>query len=119
MFQSYETGRAGYTTLIATINGLQETQAGPNYSPIASDFVYNIHIENTGDAVEDITFQFIAGARFSGAFDAKRGTGAGLLLGVPRRNPVVQQKVALSHIGQVRVFDLRKKKILITRISFR
>ncbi len=101
MFRSYETGRAGFVTFIATINGLQETQAGPNYSPIASDFVYNIHVENTGDAVEDITFQFVAGARYSGPADAKKGTGAGLSIGVPRRAPIQQQKVALSHIGQV------------------
>jgi hypothetical protein len=100
-FVSYEQGRSQYTTFIATINGLQETQAGPNYSPIASDYVYNIHVENTGDAVEDLTFQFIAGARYSGSPDPKKGTGAGLAIPVPRRTGTTMVKVALSHIGQV------------------
>ena len=101
MFRSYETGRQDFVTLVMNINGLQETQAGPNYSPISSDFVYNIHVENSGDAVEDLTFQFVPGARFSGPFDAKKGTGEGLKVGVPWRAPIRQQKVALSHIGQV------------------
>jgi hypothetical protein len=37
---------------------------GPNYTPINNDFVYQIHIDNDGDAQEDITFQFITGYRY-------------------------------------------------------
>ncbi len=66
-----------------------------------------MHIDNSGDAVEDMTFQFVPGANFSGAFDPARGTHEGLAIPVPinRRNSSVLQrnvKVALAHIGQVR-----------------
>ena len=33
LFNSYEAGRAGFVTLIANYQGLQEPQAGPNYFP--------------------------------------------------------------------------------------
>ena len=58
MFNSYETGRAGFVTLIANYQGLQEPQAGPNYFTMDPNGLYEIHIDNTGDGVEDLTFQF-------------------------------------------------------------
>ena len=58
MFNSYETGRTGFVTLIANYQGLQEPQAGPNYFTMDPNGLYEIHIDNTGDGVEDLTFQF-------------------------------------------------------------
>src|SRR5579859_163916 len=58
LFNSYETGRAGFVTLIANYQGLQEPQAGPNYFTMDPNGLYEIHIDNTGDGVEDLTFQF-------------------------------------------------------------
>ncbi|WP_166268783.1 DUF4331 domain-containing protein [Marinobacter caseinilyticus] len=58
MFRSYETGREGYVTLIANYLPLQDAYGGPNYFDLDSDAVYEIHIDNDGDAVEDKTFQF-------------------------------------------------------------
>ena len=58
MFRSYETGREGYVTLIANYNPLQDPYGGPNYFPLEADALYEIHVDNNGDAVEDITFQF-------------------------------------------------------------
>lgn len=36
---------------------------GPNYNPLNNDYVYQIHVDNDGDAVEDLTFQFVTGSR--------------------------------------------------------
>ncbi len=58
MFRSYEAGRAGFVTLIANYNPLQDAYGGPNYFALDPDAVYEIHLDNNGDAMEDITFQF-------------------------------------------------------------
>ena len=58
MFRSYESGRDGFTTLIANYNPLQDPFGGPNYFSLDEDAVYDIHITNNGDAIEDITFRF-------------------------------------------------------------
>src|SRR5580698_9952087 len=58
MFNSYEAGRTGFVTLIANYQGLQEPQAGPNYFTMDPNALYEISIDNNGDGVEDLTFQF-------------------------------------------------------------
>ena len=58
MFRSYEPGRAGYVTLIANYLPLQDAYGGPNYFAMDPNALYEIHIDNNGDAREDITFQF-------------------------------------------------------------
>ncbi len=58
MFRSYEPGREGYVTLIANYQPLQSPYGGPNYFTMDNDAIYEIHIDNDGDAIEDITFQF-------------------------------------------------------------
>lgn len=58
MFNSYELGREGYVTLIANYYPFQDPWGGPNYFFLDRDARYRIHIDNTGDGVEDITFQF-------------------------------------------------------------
>jgi len=58
MFRSYEPGREGFVTLIANYVPLQDPQAGPNYFAMDPDALYEIHVDNNGDAKEDITFQF-------------------------------------------------------------
>ena len=58
MFRSYEEGRDGFVTLIANYNPLQDPYGGPNYFSLDPDAVYDIHIDNDGDAVEDLTFRF-------------------------------------------------------------
>jgi Domain of unknown function (DUF4331) len=57
-FRSYEPGRAGFVTLVANYVPLQDSYGGPNYFTMDPDGVYEIHIDNNGDAREDITFQF-------------------------------------------------------------
>ena len=58
MFRSYETGRSGYVTLVANYIPLQDPYGGPNYFDLDTSAVYEIHIDNNADAVEDLTFQF-------------------------------------------------------------
>ena len=58
MFNSYENNRADYVTIIANYLPLQDAYGGPNYFALDPDALYEIHVDNNGDAVEDITFQF-------------------------------------------------------------
>src|SRR6188768_2343587 len=58
MFRSYEPGREEYVTLIANYIPLQAPYGGPNYFALDPEALYEIHVDNDGDAQEDITFQF-------------------------------------------------------------
>jgi hypothetical protein len=65
MFRSYEGvapngsgGRSDYVTLIANYQPLQAPYGGPNYFSLDPNALYEIHIDNNGDAAEDLTFQF-------------------------------------------------------------
>jgi Domain of unknown function (DUF4331) len=58
MFRSYEPSREGYITILANYLPLQDSYGGPNYFALDEKALYEIHIDNNGDAREDITFQF-------------------------------------------------------------
>ncbi len=58
MFRSYETGRQNFVTILANYMPFQDPQGGPNFHMFSPEGLYEIHIDNNGDAVEDITFQF-------------------------------------------------------------
>ena len=58
LFNSYEPGRDGYVTLIANYQPFQDPYGGPNYFKMDPNALYEIHVDNDGDAREDITFQF-------------------------------------------------------------
>ena len=64
LFKSYEPGREDYVTMIANYIPVQSAYGGPNYFPLDSQALYEIHVDNDGDSVEDITFQF----RFQDSF---------------------------------------------------
>jgi hypothetical protein len=86
MFRSYETGRSEYVTLIANYQPLQDAYGGPNYFAMDPNALYEIHVDNNGDAKEDLTFQF----RFSNTLAA---SGNGITLPVGGKNvaiPLVQ-----------------------------
>ena len=57
-FKSYEAGRSAFVTLIANYIPGQNPFDGPNYFTMDPDAIYEIHIDNDGDAREDLTFQF-------------------------------------------------------------
>ncbi|TFZ01303.1 DUF4331 domain-containing protein [Ramlibacter rhizophilus] len=65
LFRSYEGvaangtgGRSDYVTLIANYQPLQAPYGGPNYFALDPNALYEIHIDNNGDANEDLSFQF-------------------------------------------------------------
>lgn len=58
MFNSYEAGKTGNVTLIANYLPLQDAYGGPNYFSLDPNALYEIHIDNTGDGKEKLTFQF-------------------------------------------------------------
>jgi len=58
MFNSYEPGRSNFVTFIADYLPLQDAYGGPNYFRLETNGVYEIEIDNAGDAHEHITFQF-------------------------------------------------------------
>lgn len=85
-FRSYEPGRASHVTLISNFQPFQEPGGGPNYFTMDPNAVYEIMIDNNGDAVEDITYQF----KFANML--RNGTGITLTIGgktlpiAPRHN---------------------------------
>jgi hypothetical protein len=58
MFRSYEPGREGFVTLVANYYPFQDPFGGPSYFALDTNGVYEMHIDNDANAVEDITFQF-------------------------------------------------------------
>jgi hypothetical protein len=66
MFMSYEQQRADFVTVIANYQPLQAPYGGPNYFKMDPNALYEIHLDNNGDAKEDLSFQF----RFQNKFNA-------------------------------------------------
>src|SRR5881394_4100326 len=50
--------RPDTVTLIANYIPLEGPAGGPNFFEFGDDVLYEIHIDNDGDAVDDITYQF-------------------------------------------------------------
>ncbi|MBO0691590.1 MAG: DUF4331 domain-containing protein [Acidimicrobiaceae bacterium] len=48
----------GTVTLIANYIPLQGPDGGPNFFEFGDDVLYSIHVDNNGDGVEDITYNF-------------------------------------------------------------
>ncbi|MEH6596849.1 MAG: DUF4331 domain-containing protein [Colwellia polaris] len=97
-FNSYEEGRGDYVTLIANYIPLQDAYGGPNYFAMDPAASYDIHIDNDGDAVEDITFSF----NFSQML-GNNNAGIALMVG-----PEGEQKsvgVPLKNVGGISMAD--------------
>ena len=58
LFDSYEAGRTGFVTMIASYQPFENPQGGPNYYNMDPAALYEISIDNTGSGKEAITFQF-------------------------------------------------------------
>jgi hypothetical protein len=50
--------RPGYVTFVANFIPFEEPNGGPNFYPFATDAVYNINIDNNGDANPDAVFRW-------------------------------------------------------------
>ena len=57
-FRSTEPGRNGFVTLIANWIPFQEPSGGPHFYKFDDTVLYEIYVDNTGDGVEDIIYQF-------------------------------------------------------------
>jgi len=57
-FRSSETGRAGFVTIIANFIPFQDPSGGPQFYRFDDTVLYEIKIDNTGDGLQDITYQF-------------------------------------------------------------
>jgi hypothetical protein len=104
MFRSYETGREGFVTLIANYLPLQDPYGGPNYFMLDPDALYEIHVDNNGDAVEDLTFQF----RFNNTL-ANNGNGVALDIGPEGNRRSVA--VPLINVGPITAADRSKLNV--------
>src|SRR5580704_3769128 len=58
LFNSYETGRSNFVTFVADYLPLQDSYGGPNYFQLETNGIYEIEVDNVGDAHEHVTFQF-------------------------------------------------------------
>ncbi|CAA6823405.1 MAG: FIG00729359: hypothetical protein [uncultured Thiotrichaceae bacterium] len=94
LFRSYEPNREDYVTLIANYNPLQDAYGGPNYFSLSPEALYEIHVDNNGDAVEDVSFQF----KFTKALG---NAGAGISLDINGKD----MAVPLKNIGPVTSTD--------------
>jgi hypothetical protein len=94
LFNSYEPGRAGYVTVIANYLPLQDPYGGPNYFALDEGALYEILLDNDGDAREDLTFQFRFRNRLGNA-------NKGLALGIGGETVAVP----LKNIGAVSADD--------------
>lgn len=63
-FRSTEPGRSGFVTLIANWIPFEEPSGGPHFYKFDDTVLYEIYIDNTGDGVEDIAYQFRFKTRF-------------------------------------------------------
>ena len=57
-FRSSEAGRSGFVTILANFIPLQDPSAGPQFFRFDDTVLYEIKIDNTGDGLQDITYQF-------------------------------------------------------------
>lgn len=93
MFRSYEPGRSGFVTLIANYIPVQAPYGGPNYFTLDNNAIYEIHIDNNGDAVEDITFQF--------DFDTALLNGTGIELDIGPAGQTIKRSIPLRNAGPI------------------
>lgn len=104
-FRSYEPGRDQYVTFIANYQPLQDPGGGPNYFTMDPDAVYEIHIDNVGDAKEHLTYQF----KFSNTLQGNSGLTlniGGKTQPIALRQTGSVSKVADSNVGEIETYTV-------------
>lgn len=104
MFNSYERGRESYVTMIANYQPLQAPYGGPSYFFMDPDALYEMHIDNTGDGEEDITFQF----RFKNTLKDLTVPAGGKMISVPLINigPISGPNPPTLNISETYTLDI-------------
>jgi hypothetical protein len=107
LFNSYETGRQDYVTVIANYVPLQDAYGGPNYFTLDPEALYQIHLDNNGDAREDLTFTFQASNDL-----ANNGKGLAVPAGdkmtaVPLRNIGVISAANTSALNEAETYTVK------------
>jgi hypothetical protein len=94
LFRSYESGRKGFVTILANYIPVQDPSGGPNFYEMDPQAIYAINIDNTGDAVPDMSFQF----RFTNTLKGLAVPAGGRNVAVPLVNigPVDKDGKALN-----------------------
>jgi len=115
-FRSYEAGRGGFVTLIANWIPFEEPSGGPHFYRFDDTVLYEIKIDNTGDGVEDITYQFTFNTIFVNG-DSVLGLAAPneALAGTRPLEPVVQGLEPL--ITSLTDPDLNEKQFYTVRVA--
>jgi hypothetical protein len=106
LFNSYESGRTGYVTLIANYQPLQDPYGGPNYFFMDPKALYEIHVDNNGDGSEDLTFQF----RFQEQTNGLSVMAGGKSIPVPLTNigPISATNMASQNVVETYTLTLVK-----------
>ena len=104
MVRSYEAGRQNFVTILANYIPFQDPQGGPNFHMFSPEGLYEIHIDNNGDAVEDITFQF----RFKNTSKASALTVGGKAVKIPLINsgPITGVNPATLNVRETFTIDV-------------
>ena len=110
LFNSYEPGRQDFVTVIANYLPLQDAYGGPNYFTLDPEALYQIHLDNNGDAREDLTFTF----QISNDL-ANNGKGLAVPAGskttaVPLRNIGVVSAADTSALNESETYTLKVTK---------
>jgi hypothetical protein len=78
--------RPQYVTLIANFIPLQQPDGGPNFYEFGDDVLYEIHVNNRGDATRDVSFQFKFSTRIRNENTFLYNTGPITTIGSPNWN---------------------------------
>ena len=77
MYAFVDPNDPGFVTFVTNFIPLEFPSSGPNFHRFDDNVLYEVMVDNDGDAVEDITFQFRfrrAHSRFPGAVCRQRWT---------------------------------------------
>jgi hypothetical protein len=104
LFNSYEPGRTGYVTMIASYQPFENPQGGPNYYTMDPGALYEISIDNTGSGKEALTFQF----RFTTVDSGLSVTAGGKSIPVPLVNigPIAAGSNAAQNVAETYTLTL-------------
>jgi hypothetical protein len=110
LFNSYEPGRQDFITVIADYLPLQDPYGGPNYFTLDQRALYQIHLDNDGDAREDLTFTLEVDNTL-----ANNGKGLAVPAGdkmtpVPLRNIGVVSAADTSALNEVETYTVKVTK---------